>query len=138
MKKQLPILIISLLLTYNCISQIVSDSITCIPTIQLKKAINIIENGKIVKEELVLSKYKITLLDSVIVTKDGIIQEYNKKDIINNDIIIDYKKVVQNLNKSLVNSDLSNKMIKVKLWKEKIKKWITLPIGIGIGYVLFK
>jgi hypothetical protein len=114
-----------------------SDSITCIPTAQLKKAINIIENAKVVKEELGITKTKILVMDSLLITKDKKIVEYKTKDSLNARVILSYKDIVSNLNKSLVNSDLSYTLVSMKLANEKVKKWATLVLGVGVGFLIF-
>lgn len=114
-----------------------SDSLTTIPTAQLKKAINIIENAKVMKEELGLTKHKILFMDSLLITKDKKIIEYKVKDSLNTNIIGSYKEVVKNLNKSLLNSDLQYSLVSMKLAGEKRKKWLSLILGVGVGYLVF-
>ena len=103
-----------------------SDSLTTIPTAQLKKAINIIENAKVMKEELKITSHKILVMDSLLITKDKKIIEYKVKDSLNNNVIGSYKEIVSNLNKSLANSDLSYALVNIKLGREKTKIWSTL------------
>ena len=123
----------------KCISQTAStsDSLTTIPTAQLKKAINIIENAKVMKEELGITKHKILVMDSLLITKDNKIVEYKTKDTLNNKIIGSYKEIVLNLNKNLLNSELSYGLINMKLSGEKRKKWATLVLGVGVGFLIF-
>ena len=70
-------------LQFKGISQIAYDSIK-IPSVHLKKAINIIENGKVIKQELALTQSKSKTQDSLLATKDIIINAYAKKDSIYN------------------------------------------------------
>jgi hypothetical protein len=121
------------------ISQTVStsDSITCVPTIQLKKAINLIESGKVMKLELGITKNKILVMDSLLITKDKKVEEYKVKDSLNTTIIGSYKDIVSNMNKSLANADLSYTLVNLKLGKEKMKKWGTLILGVGVGFLIF-
>jgi hypothetical protein len=114
-----------------------SDSITCIPTAQLKKAINIIEHAKVMKEELGITKHKILVMDSLLITKDNKIIEYKIKDSVNTKIIGSYKDIVSNMNKSLANADLSFALVNLKLGREKMKKWGTLVLGVGVGFLIF-
>ena len=139
MKKHLIILLISVLMMSKGISQTAStsDSLTTIPTAQLKKAINIIENAKVMKEELSITKHKILVMDSLLITKDNKIVEYKTKDTLNNKIIGSYKEIVLNLNKNLLNSELSYGLINMKLSGEKRKKWATLVLGVGVGFLIF-
>ena len=114
-----------------------SDSLTTIPTAQLKKAINIIEHAKVMKEELGITKHKILVMDSLLITKDNKIVEYKIKDSLNTNIIGSYKEVVKNLNKSLLNSDIQFGLVNMKLANEKLKKWGTLVLGVGVGFLIF-
>ncbi len=114
-----------------------SDSLTTIPTAQLKKAINIIEHAKVMKEELTISKHKILVMDSLLITKDNKIIEYKIKDSLNTNIIGSYKDIVSNMNKSLANADLSYALVNLKLGREKMKKWGTLILGVGVGFLIF-
>lgn len=114
-----------------------SDSITCIPTIQLKKAINIIEQAKVMKEELYLKDHKLFSMDSLLRIKDSKVSEYQRKDSTNARIILAYKDIVSNLNKTVANGDLAYAGINMKLTKEKTKKWATLLLGVGVGFLIF-
>jgi hypothetical protein len=126
-------------LTYNGISQIASnDSVTCIPNKQLKKAINLIELGKVYKEELNANSIKIYKLEGLVNTKDSIIHQYKIKNQYNDSIIVAYKGVVENMNKNLSNAEISFSLQKKKLRKERFKKWGTLFIGVATGYLIFK
>ena len=114
-----------------------SDSLTTIPTAQLKKAINIIENAKVMKEELKITSHKILVMDSLLITKDKKIVEYKAKDTLNDMVIKNYKDVVLNLSKNVLNLELSNGLINMKLSGEKRKKWATLLLGVGVGFLIF-
>ena len=113
------------------------DSITCIPTIQLKKAINIIEQAKVMKEELYFKNHKIFSMDSLLRIKDQKVSEYQRKDSTNARIILAYKDIVSNLNKTVANGDLAYAGLNMKLAKEKTKKWATLVLGVGVGFLIF-
>jgi hypothetical protein len=41
------------------------------------------------------------------------------------------------MNKSLANADLSYTLVNLKLGKEKMKKWATLVLGVGVGFLIF-
>ena len=62
------------------ISQNLNDSVTCIPNYQLRKAINLIEKGKVTQEELDSTKQLVIYLNKRITTKDSIILRYGQKD----------------------------------------------------------
>jgi hypothetical protein len=103
----------------------------------LKKAINIIESAKVMKLELGITKNKILVMDSLLITKDKKVEEYKIKDSLNTLVIGSYKDIVSNMNKSLANSDLSYTLVNLKLGKEKMKKWATLVLGVGVGFLIF-
>lgn len=113
-----------------------SDS-TLIPTSQLKKAINIIENAKIMKFELGMTNNKILVMDSLLITKDKKIVEYKVKDSLNDMVLKNYKDVVLNLSKNVLNLESSYGLINMKLAGEKRKKWATLILGVGVGFLIF-
>lgn len=104
----------------------------------MRKAINLIELGKVHKEELDASVLKIGKLENLIVTKDGIIGEYKKKDVYNDSLIVAYKGIVQNYQKSLSNSEMSFSLQTKKLRREKLKKWGTLMLGVAAGFLIFR
>ena len=139
MKKLITILIVLILLQLSSISQTSNDSsLVSIPTYQLKKAINLIEKGKVVEQELSLSNQKILLLDESMRKKDLIISEYSTKDSISMRAISSYKSMVVNLESSLVNAKSINTIDKIQNRKQKLKKWYSLIIGVGIGYLIAK
>jgi len=115
-----------------------SDSVTCIPNSQLKKAINLIERGKVVEEELTISNKKILLLDQSNKKKDLIISEYSSNDSICQKTIGGYKAMVLNLESSLSNAKSINTIDKIRNRRQKLKKWYSLIIGVGIGYLIAK
>ena len=128
-----------ILLQLSSISQTSNDSsLVSIPTYQLKKAINLIEKGKVVEQELSLSNQKILLLDESMRKKDLIISEYSTKDSISMRAISSYKSMVVNLESSLVNAKSINTIDKIQNRKQKLKKWYSLIIGVGIGYLIAK
>lgn len=114
-----------------------SDSITCIPNSQLKKAINLIEKGKVMEEEISLYKKNIDLLERQSTGKDKIIIEYAKKDSIAQDVISKYKKSIDLNTQTIANLELQNKIQKRSLFRQKLKKWGTLLLGFGAGFVIF-
>ena len=139
MKKLILTLTILILLQLSSISQTSNDSsLVSIPSYQLKKAINLIEKGKVVEQELSLSNQKILLLDESMRKKDLVIAEYSNKDSISQRVISSYKSMVVNLESSLANAKSINTIDKIQNRKQKLKKWYTLVIGIGIGFLIAK
>jgi hypothetical protein len=128
-----------ILLQLSSISQTSKDSVLIpIPSFQLKKAINLIERGKVAEQELNLSNQKILLLDESLKKKDLIISEYSTKDSLSQKAIYGYKTMVDNLEKSLANHKAITTIDKIKNRKQKLKKWYSLIIGVGIGYLIAK
>jgi DNA-binding XRE family transcriptional regulator len=118
------------------ISQIYRDSVTSIPNSKLRKAINLIEEGKVVKEELKLSKENIKFLEHRIEVKDSIIYRYATKDLFwkqldsNNKLeISNYKKVITNTNQMF---DIQTKNLK----KQKRLGVAKFALGILVGYAI--
>jgi hypothetical protein len=137
MKKQIVILIITHLLIFKGISQ-TSDSVTCIPNSQLKLAINKIEEGKVMKQELTLINTKVSFLEKSNSTKDVLIKQYEQKDSLNNLINLGLRDAIKNLNTSIANNELKYSAQAIKLKRQKLRKWGTLILGFGIGYLAFK
>ena len=77
-------------------------------------------------------------MDESLKKKDLIISEYSTKDTISQKAIYGYKKMVDNLEVSLANAKAINTIDKIKNRKQKLKKWYSLIIGVGIGYLIAK
>ena len=138
MKKLIITLIILVVWTSKGISQNSTDSVTCIPNSQLRRAINIIENGKVVKQELELSKERYVVLEYRIATKDSIISQYINKE--SNWIKIDenQKKQIVNYKDYVKNSQRIFEEQRKRIKGLKFKKWAGILAGFGIGYVIAK
>ena len=130
-------LLILTLLTYAGISQTAYDS-TLLPNSQLRKAINIIEECKVVKKELALEKQKTKLLDSVIVSKDSTIAAYKKMEAASEKIETFYKSAVNNLNMTIANQELKYTLQGGLYDIEKKKKWLFLAAGLLAGFIIAK
>ena len=76
-------------------------------------------------------------MDSLLRIKDQKLSEYQRKDSTNARIILAYKDIVSNLNKTVANGDLAYAGLNMKLAKEKTKKWATLVLGVGVGFLIF-
>jgi hypothetical protein len=109
-----------------------------LPITQLKKAINLIEKGKVMEQELILSKESIAILESRIVAKDSIFNLFKLKE-------QSYLAIFDNLKKNLSNSDeiISNlesqlKLEQKRLKRQKLSKWAALITGLLIGFIITK
>ncbi len=126
------------LMTSKGISQNSNDSVTCIPNYQLRKAINLIEQGKVAQEELDSTKQLVVYLNKRINTKDSILLRYGQKD--------QYWKKIDGVNKEKISNlnqviDNQNKVIGIQsrsIRRGKIGKVAMLMLGLGTGFLISK
>jgi hypothetical protein len=129
---------ILVLMTSKGISQNSNDSVTCIPNYQLRKAINLIEQGKVAQEELDSTKQLVVYLNKRINTKDSILLRYGQKDQYWKKIDGVNKEKIGNLNKVI---DNQNKVIGIQsksIRRGKIGKFAMLALGFGAGIIISK
>lgn len=105
---------------------------------QLRKAINLIETGKVYKKELDLSTEKIQFLENRLILKDSIIGKYQSKDVLWSKLESDYKSKIYNFNQYFNNTQKIYDRQKTLLFLSKFGKWVYLGIGIGAGILLSK
>lgn len=137
MIKRIIIVAITMLIASESISQTSKDTI-CIPIVEIKKSINLIERGKVAEKELLLSKEAIILLEKRILVKDSIIAEFKTKEKTYLEIQDNYdalvfssNEIAQNLEKSLV---LANRKYK----RQGFMKWVGVAAAFSIGYLISK
>ena len=126
------------LMTSKGISQNSNDSVTCIPNYQLRKAINLIEQGKVAQEELDSTKQLVVYLNKRITTKDSILLRYGQKD--------QYWKKIDGVNKEKIGNlnqviDNQNKVIGIQsrsIRRGKLGKVAMLMLGLGTGFLISK
>jgi hypothetical protein len=138
MKKLVITLMTLVLMTSKGISQNSNDSVTCIPNYQLRKAINLIEQGKVAQEELDSTKQLVVYLNKRITTKDSILLRYGQKDQYWKKIDGVNKEKIGNLNKVI---DNQNKVIGIQsksIRRGKIGKFAMLALGFGAGIIISK
>lgn len=123
---------------YQGISQIASDSVTCIPNVQLRKAINLIETSKVYKKELDLSKDKIGVLEKRIVLKDSIIGKLESKEVIYKRLEADYKSEINNWNQYANNTQKLYDRQRTLIFLGKFGKWVYLGLGVAAGVMISK
>jgi len=138
MKKLIITLTILVLTKYQGISQIASDSVTCIPNVQLRQAINLIETSKVYKKELDLSKDKIGLLEKRIVVKDSIIGKFESKEVLYKQLEADYKSELRNWRDYANNTQKIYDRQKTLIFLGKFGKWIYLGLGVAAGIMISK
>lgn len=124
--------------TSKGISQNSTDSVTCIPNSQLRRAITIIENGKVVKQELELTKERSVWLEYRISTKDSVISQYQQKEDNWKKIDANYKSRINNYQQYTKNTQKIFEEQRKQIRGLKFKKWLGILAGFGIGYVIAK
>jgi hypothetical protein len=124
--------------TSKGISQNSNDSVTCIPNTQLRKAINLIENGKVLAQELDLTKERSVILEFRISTKDSVISQYLQKEANWKKIDANYKSELGNYQEYTRNTQRIFEEQRKQIRGLKLKKWLGIFAGLGIGYVIAK
>ena len=124
--------------TSKGISQNSTDSVTCIHNSQLRRAITIIENGKVVKQELELTKERSVWLEYRISTKDSVISQYQQKEDNWKKIDANYKSRINNYQQYTKNTQKIFEEQRKQIRGLKFKKWLGILTGFGIGYVIAK
>jgi hypothetical protein len=122
-------------------SQVISqtyDSSTLIPNSQLRKAINLIENGKIVQEELTLTKEREKYLENRLKIKDSILFHFATKEQYYKKIDSNYKIEIGNFKQVISNDKLIYNLQSAKMVGLKRKKWLFLAIGSISTYLITK
>ena len=123
-------------MTSKGISQNSNDSVTSIPNYQLRKAINLIEKGKVTQEELDSTKQLVVYLNNRIEKKDSILMLYGQRDLNWKSIDGINKEKIGNLNKVITNS---NKIIDIQaksIRRGKFGKIALLVLGFGAGVLI--
>lgn len=129
---------ILVLMTSKGISQNSNDSVTCIPNYQLRKAINLIEQGKVAQEELDSTKQLVVYLNKRITTKDSILLRYGQKDQYWKKIDGVNKEKIGNLNKVIDNQNTVIGIQSKSIRRGKIGKFAMLALGFGAGIIISK
>ena len=136
--KKLIITLITILLTASVgISQTSSDT-TCLPNSQLKKAINLIERGKVAEEELGHSKQLVTVLENKVTVKDSVINKLFAEKDIYTALIKNFEQEVANDKNIIKNLEKSITLEKRISRKQKLSKWVVGLAGIGLGLLIAK
>lgn len=138
MKKQITTLLIILLTAYQGISQTSSDSVTCLPNAQLKKAINLIERGKVVEEELTATKELLKNSESRLSIKDSIIGKYQLSENQYKLLVSNFEQNVKNDKRIIYNLETQIKLSKKISRRQKLSKYIVGILGVSIGYLIAK
>lgn len=114
------------------------DSSTLIPNSQLRKAINLIENGKLVQEELNLTKEREKYLENRLKIKDSIIFHYATKEQYFKKMDSNYQIELGNLKQIIFNDKIVYNLQNSKIVGLKRKKWLFLAVGSLSTYLITK
>jgi hypothetical protein len=137
MKKQISLLITLLLIALSSISQIYSDS-TLISNKQLLKAITLIEKGKVDQKQIQLDKELINTMEIALSNKDSIIALQSKRIQTGDFLYNNLKKSYSNMETIATNNQMNYKaQIKITR-KTKVKAYILVILGLGVGYLIHK
>ena len=131
-------LLITLLTAYQGISQTSSDSVTCLPNAQLKKAINLIEKGKVVEEELVATKELLKNSETRLSLKDSIIGKYQLSEKEYKSLVTNFENNLNNDKRIIYNLETQIKLSKKIARRQKLSKYILGILGVSIGYLISK
>jgi hypothetical protein len=133
------LLIVILVTKLQATSQIVSaDSVTCLPNTQLRKAINLIEHGKVVAKELAIVNEKVFKLEYAVTIKDSTLAQYRIKDQLHNQMVTGYEAAITNFKQIVANNELALKTQRTMVRRQKLAKWGTFLAGLGGGYLIFR
>ena len=125
-------------MTSKSISQNSNDSVTCIPNTQLRLAINLIEKGKITKEELDSTNQLVIYLNKRITTKDSLLYRYGQKDQVWKKIDDNNKLKINNLNEVISNSNTIIGIQSKSIKRSKFAKITMLMLGLATGILITK
>ncbi len=131
-------LLITLLTAYQGISQTSNDSVTCLPNAQLKKAINLIEKGKVVEEELVATKELLKNSETRLSLKDSIIGKYQLNENQYKSLVANFEQNLNNDKRIIYNLETQIKLSKKISRRQKLSKYIVGILGVSIGYLIAK
>ena len=137
MKKLITTLLIILLTASVGISQTSSDT-TCLPNSQLKKAINLIERGKVAEEELGQTKQLVTILENKVTLKDSVIAKLFLEKDVYSALVRNYEQELANDKNIIKNLEKSITLEKRISRKQKLSKWIVGAAGIALGLLISK
>lgn len=126
-----------MLIALGSISQTSSDTV-CLPSSQLKLAIEKIERGKQVERELILTNNKVVILEKRIALKDSLISKYNDNEKYYNKLISNYETSLLNNTSQIQNLEESLRLSKKIGRRQKLSKWIIGILGLGLGYLIGK
>jgi len=112
--------------------------VTCLPNAQLKKAINLIEKGKVVEEELVATKELLKNSETRLSLKDSIIGKYQLNENQYKSLVANFEQNLNNDKRIIYNLETQIKLSKKIARRQKLSKYIVGILGVSIGYLIAK
>jgi hypothetical protein len=100
--------------------------------------IDALERGKVVKEELDLTKKKVFILEDRISIRDSIILAYKQKDSIATNMENAYKSIISNYKSTIEYTEEEFQYKDKIIRRQKTSKWFTLLAGLTAGYFIYK
>jgi hypothetical protein len=125
-------------MTLSGISQTFKDTLVSIPKSKLQKAISIIERSKVTEEELASYKSMVSLYEQRVVKFDSIYKTFREKEANFNRIFHNQEQRTLNDNVIISNLTTNVSMKDSQLKKQKKSKWVFLPIGAILGFLISK
>lgn len=126
-----------MLIAFASTSQTSSDTV-CLPLPQLKKAVNLIEKGKVMEQELIVTQKALQLAENRLAVKDSIISLFNKKEDVYQSVIANYIKTVSNNERMIGNLEESLNLQKKNTRNQQSAKWVYLGAGLLFGILIAK
>ena len=93
------------------------DSVTCLPNYQLRQAMRLIDQGKLDREELAITRSNVSLMGFRLSLKDSTISALNWKDSMNHKIQLNYESRIANKDQQLIIKDQV-----IADWNKKYKR----------------
>jgi hypothetical protein len=137
MKKQIVTAVILTLIAYESISQTSRDTV-CLPVAQVRAAINLIEKGKVMEDELRYTRNAINILENRLIIKDSVISTLILKENAYKSVFENYKKTISNNEQVVENLNKALTLEKRKFRKQGISKWIGAAGAFTLGVLIAK
>lgn len=99
---------------------------------------NALERGKIVDQELKLTKTKVNLLQQKVAVKDSVILYLVQKDSLKTNIINAQKGAIGNYQAIVKNTEEKFEYKEKIIRRQKVAKWFTLLLGGAAAYFITK
>lgn len=119
-----------MLIAFVSTSQTSADTV-CLPLEQAKAAINIIEKGKVVQQELALTRKSLTVAEDRIKVKDSTIKQFLIKEAAYLGAVNNLKATIANNDKIIENLEKTITLERKNARGKNVWKWIALAASIA-------